>query len=215
MELKMLVIADIHNQKITLKNIVDTVNNFEAPPTLCLVAGDITNFGSVNDLNTMLHIVTSNFQNTLFVIGNCDPYFELDELTSSAKFIEAKPHKTSFFTTIGFGRNNPQIKKRIFRKLEKKNEKVCLLTHTPPFGTTADRVSIDKHAGSKEIRNTIERFSNIFMAISGHVHESSTISSLNGCTVVNPGPITRGNFAILNVKRNFQVDGTIYNINEM
>ena len=215
MVMKLLVLADIHDQKVTLQSVLNVVLDFKVPPTSCFIAGDVTNFGSVADLNKILNMIAPNFDETLFVVGNCDPYFEINELESSAKNIESKPHKTNSFTTIGFGRQDPQINQRILRKLSRANEKVCLLTHAPPFGTAADKVSFDRHAGSKELKYTIERYPNIFLTISGHIHDSPTIDTIDGCTIVNPGPITRGNFAVICINEDFSVSGNIYNINEM
>ena len=215
MSIKFLVLADIHNQDITLQNIIDETLNFKTPPTICIIAGDITNFGTIVDLNKILNIVTPNFVETLFVAGNCDPYFKLNELESSAKYIESRPHKLNSFTIIGFGRQDPLINQRILRKLNRAKENVCLLTHAPPFGTTADKVSFDRHAGSRELKHTIKRYPNIFLTISGHIHDSPTIDSINGCTIVNPGPITRGNFAVLCIEEDSSVTGNIYNINKM
>lgn len=215
MVMKLLVLADIHDQEITLQSVLEAVLDFKVPPTFCLIAGDVTNFGTIADLNRMLSIITPNFDETLFIVGNCDPYFELNELETLAKYVESKPHKTNSFTTIGFGRQDPHINQRILRKLNKAKERVCLLTHAPPFGTAADKVSFDRHAGSKEVKYTIVRYPNIFLAISGHIHDSPTIDSIDGCTIVNPGPITRGNFAVICIKEDFRVTGNIYNINEM
>ncbi len=215
MPIKFLVLSDIHNQEVTLQNIIKVVLDFEVPPTICIVAGDITNFGTIDDLNKMLNVITPNFNETIFIAGNCDPYFKLNELETTAKHIESRPHKIDSFTAIGFGRQDPLINQRILRKLSRAKEKVCLLTHAPPYGTAADKVSFDRHAGSKELAYTIEKYPNIFLSISGHIHDSPAIDSLNGCTIVNPGPITRGNFAIVCVEEDFKVTGNIYNINEM
>ena len=215
MLIKILVLADIHNQDITLQSIINVVLDFQKSPTICIIAGDITNFGTIDDLNKMLNIITPNFDETMFVAGNCDPYFKMNELETSAKYIESRPHKLDSFTVIGFGRQDPLINQRILRRLKRTEEKVCLLTHAPPFGTTADKISLDRHAGSRELKHTIETYPNIFLTISGHIHDSPTIDSMNGCTIVNPGPITRGNFAVISIKEDFSVTGKIYNINEM
>ena len=215
MEMKLLVLADIHGQEITLQNVLDTVLNLKVPPTSCLIAGDVTNFGTIAELNKMLNMIAPNFEETLFVAGNCDPYFELNELESTAMYIESNPHKTNSFTTIGFGRQDPRINQRVLRKLNRAKEKVCLLTHAPPFGTAADKVSFDRHAGSKELKYTIDRYPNIFLVISGHIHDSPIIDTIDICTIVNPGPITRGNFAVICIDEDFRVTGNLYNINEM
>ncbi len=75
-------------------------------------------------------------------------------------------------------------------------------------------ISFDRHNGSRELKAVIEKFQNIFLIVSGHIHESSTISELNHCTVVNPGPITRGSYAIITIKEDFSIEGDLHNIHE-
>jgi Icc-related predicted phosphoesterase len=211
---KILVLSDIHNQTVTLNSVLKEVQKSSNPPDICLIAGDITNFGSYEDLNNVLNRITQNFRDTFFVLGNCDPYFDAEDILTSAIFVESNPCKLDFFTILGFGNHKPKINYKILKKKEKIGEKICLLTHAPPYGTKADMVSFDRHAGSRELKIAIEKFQNIFLIVSGHIHDSPSISRLENCTVVNPGPITRGNYAIITIREDFSVEGQIHNIHE-
>ena len=75
-------------------------------------------------------------------------------------------------------------------------------------------VSFDRHAGSRELKIAIEKFQNIFLIVSGHIHDSPSISRLENFTVINPGPITRGNYASITIREDFSVEGQIHNIHE-
>lgn len=211
----MLILSDIHSQNITLTNILNIVQNLPNPPKICLVAGDITNFGSIEDMRETLEIITNFEFQTFFILGNCDPDINLVILNTSAIHIESSIEKIGSFAIIGFGSHNPQVNYKLLLKLKRDKKRVCLLTHAPPYGTKADLVSFNKHGGSREITKTIEKFSNIFLVISGHIHESPTISTYKKCTIINPGPITRGNFAIIEIDEECRVKGDIYNIYEM
>ncbi len=215
MSVKILVLADIHNQEITLRSILQSLEKINEHPDYCVIAGDITNFGTIQDLENMVNLIVMQIPKTFYVVGNCDPLINNNSLNSDAINVDAKIYEIEFFSIIGFGTHKPILDRKKIKKLHRTNKQVCLLTHTPPFNTAADIVSLNRHAGSKQIRECIEKNNNIFLSISGHIHDSPTISELNGCIIVNPGSVTTGNFAIIEVQTNFKVKGKIYNLHEL
>lgn len=215
MSIKILILSDIHSQNITLTNILDKVKNLPEIPKICFIAGDITNFGSIEDMRGVLDIITNCNFLTFFVLGNCDPEINSETFDTSAKHIEASAEEIHFFTIVGFGSHKPRINNKLLLELKRSKKRVCLLTHAPPYGTKADLISFGRHGGSHEVKKAIEKFPNIFLAISGHIHDSPSISKYKKCTIINPGPITRGNFAIIDINEMFEIKGDIYNIYEM
>jgi len=215
MSTKILILSDIHSQNITLTDVLNKVQTLPNPPKICFIAGDITNFGSIENMREILDIITNFDFQTFFVLGNCDPDIDLETLDTSAIHIESSIEEINFFTLVGFGSHKPQVNFKLLLELKRNKKRVCLLTHAPPYGTKADLVSFNRHGGSREIKKTIEKFSNIFLVISGHIHESPTISTYKKCTIINPGPITRGNFAIIEIDKEFRIKGDIYNTYEM
>jgi len=215
MPVTLLALSDIHNQKITLENILNKVEELTESIDACVIAGDITNFGPYEDINSILDTVLGFCKNTYYVLGNCDPYYNKDEIFTLAKYIESEPFRIDFFSIVGFGSHKPKLNHKLLKKMRKIGEKVCLLTHAPPYGTKVDMISFDRHAGSEEIEFAIKKYQNIFLSISGHIHESPSVSSFSNCTVINPGPVTRGNFALININEEFSVKVKIYNIHEM
>ena len=215
MTLRLLILSDIHNQNITLKNILKEIEEMEKFPDICLVAGDITNFGTIQDMENILNMIVAKIPNTFYVIGNCDPLIDTRDLETPAVNAELGPYELDFFSIIGFGTLKPLLNQKKLRKLNKAEKNVCLLTHVPPYGTDADLVSLNRHTGSKELRDFIVKNKQIFLSISGHIHESPAISKLNNCNIVNPGPVTIGNFAIIEIQKNLKVEGKIYNLQEI
>ncbi len=213
--IRILVLSDIHNQEITLKNILQSVDKIGSIPDFCLIAGDITNFGTTKDLENILNIVIKQIPNTFYVVGNCDPFVDGDILDTSAISVEAQPFDMDFFSIIGFGTHKPRLNQKKLKKLKRNNIQICLLTHAPPYKTSADMVSLNRHVGSHELREFIEKNEHVFLSISGHIHDSPTISKLNKCTIVNPGPVTIGNFAIIEIQKDLRVKGEIFNIHEL
>ncbi len=215
MVLRALILSDIHNQKITLENILAKTKEVIKKPFTVLIAGDITNFGSIENMSSLLELISNYSSQIYFVFGNCDPIYDMEKLQTSSFHIESNPQRSKGVTFVGFGSAHPIVNKKILKKLKKNTEKVCLLTHAPPYGTDADLVSLNKHAGSREIKKVIETHPNIFLSVSGHIHESPTISFLGNCCIINPGPVTRGNFAIIEIDENYAIQGKIHNIHEM
>ncbi len=215
MVLRALILSDIHNQKITLENILAKTKEVIKKPFTVLIAGDITNFGSIENMSSLLELISNYSSQIYFVFGNCDPIYDMEKLQTSSFHIESNPQRSKGVTFVGFGSAHPIVNKKILKKLKKNTEKVCLLTHAPPYGTDADLVSLNKHAGSREIKKVIETHPNIFLSVSGHIHESPTISFLENCCIINPGPVTRGNFAIIEIDENYAIQGKIHNIHEM
>ncbi len=212
MQKTVLILSDIHGQVIALKSILE--RNQKKGIDFCFIAGDITNFGTINDLENVLNLITKYIAKTYFVLGNCDP--KVDKTFSSpATLLESHFYKLDFFTVLGFGTHKPKIKKASLKKLHRRKEKVCLITHIPPYGTETDLVSLNKHRGSLVVRNVLEKYTNIFLHIAGHIHESPVISRINDCVLINPGPVTIGNYAIISIDELYTVTGKIYNIHDI
>ena len=209
---KILILSDIHNQIITLENILRKAEEIISQPFTTIIAGDITNFGTIENMTSILNLVSEFSSQIFFVFGNCDPFYDVDKLQTEFLHIEANPQLVEGITYVGFGSVTPQINHKILKKLKKRDERVCLLTHVPPYGTGADTVSLNKHVGSKEVRKILETYSNIFLSISGHIHDSPTISMIDDCYIINPGSVTQGNFASIEICDNYKIKGKLYNI---
>ncbi|MHA1707836.1 MAG: metallophosphoesterase family protein [Candidatus Heimdallarchaeaceae archaeon] len=213
MNITALLLSDIHSQFITLKEVFKKILN-KFKPNLCIISGDITNFGTIEELNKIIDFVGKYIENTFFVFGNCDPVHDSKRLNNKGVNLEEKRMEINNLLFIGFGSQNPKIDWKLLKKLNKKERKICLVTHIPPFGTELDFTSFNKHGGSTKVREVILKYNNIILSISGHIHESPAISKLNNCTLINPGPLTTGNFAILKIDKGFNVSAEILNINE-
>jgi Icc-related predicted phosphoesterase len=72
-----------------------------------------------------------------------------------------------------------------------------LVSHCPPAKTKCDMAG-GRHIGSLPVREYIER-EDPAVVLSGHAHESRAIDRLGGTTVVNPGPLMEGKYAVLNL----------------
>ncbi len=210
--MKYLVISDIHCQIITLERILERTKAENL--TTCLIAGDITNFGGESDLLNILALIKSYIPNIYFCLGNCDPKIKSTEIFKSYNYVESNPLVLDDFTVVGFGDQKPKINYDLLNDLKEKETPICLLSHVPPYETKADIEGFKHHCGSMELKQILIDYP-IFLHICGHIHSSPAITEYASTTIINPGPVTRGNYCLISVnKHNFKVMGKIFNINK-
>lgn len=70
--------------------------------------------------------------------------------------------------------------------------------HAPPADTACDRLSSGEHVGSAVIRAFVER-AQPDLVLCGHIHEARAVDRIGPTQVVNPGPVSGGHYAIVDV----------------
>ncbi|MHA1400425.1 MAG: metallophosphoesterase family protein [Candidatus Heimdallarchaeaceae archaeon] len=210
--MNILLLSDIHGQKIALKKLL---NGLKSKIDFCLVSGDITNFGTPEVMSEILVIMSEISPQTFFVTGNCDPKDKKMTLPT-IKSVENAYYTVENFAIVGLSYNQITKKSRkILKKLYKKEIKVILLSHKPPYHTNADLVSFNRYAGSKEIRQILETYPNIILHACGHIHDSAGVDELGQCVIVNPGPVNTGHYAIVTIDEESKVKASLHSIYEM
>ncbi len=214
----LLAVSDIHGKIRHIPKLVQVKRD------ITLVAGDLTHFGSVDEAYSILKELRSQGPPVVFVPGNCDPR-ELLELSwdeegifnAHCRCVEIAGVKvfgiggsniTPFSTLIEFG------EERIAEMLERGVECVgngsgILLTHVPPYGTKLDRAMGTLHVGSKALHNFIKSRKPI-VCVCGHIHESRGVDNIDSVVAVNPGPLARGYYAIVEVVGNKCVKAELF-----
>jgi Icc-related predicted phosphoesterase len=71
-----------------------------------------------------------------------------------------------------------------------------LVSHTPPYGTVCDRPRTGGHAGSRAVRDFIEKYGPD-VCLCGHIHEAGGEDRIGRTRIVNPGPLSSGSYAVL------------------
>jgi len=195
---RVLLLADLHGQ-------YGRMDAFLAlDPDLVIIAGDITQFGPCEDALELL----AEIDVPCFAIpGNCDPREILGSLEESdAVSLHGSTMTLGKLTLTGIGGSNKtpfgtpyelseeEIEALLSDALEKmeKNVHNILVCHAPPHGTL-DRVG-EARVGSTALRRHLKRFDLVCCA---HVHEAKGIMEEDGVIVVNPGPASEGNCAII------------------
>ena len=195
---RVLLLADLHGQYGKLDSFL------ALDPELVIIAGDITQFGPCEDALELL----ARIDVPCFAIpGNCDPR----ELAGSLEESEAVSlHGSTIslgkisITGIGgsnrtpFGTPNELTEEEIAALLADATERMeknvhnILVCHAPPHGTL-DRVG-EARVGSTALRKQMGQFDLVCCA---HIHEEKGIREVDGVVVVNPGPASEGNCAII------------------
>jgi len=182
-----------------------------------LIAGDVTNFGDADDARAVASALVGNrkSRSIFFVAGNCDPLSVRRYLGAANLDIEGRVLEMPFGTLVGAGgglkragltsfeRREGELKEALEKWLALasgggRRRPLIVLTHSPPYGTNADRLG-GKHVGSMEYaRMILEHLPDVWVC--GHIHESRCVSLEDGTLVVNPGPCSRGCHAILEIR---------------
>ena len=195
---RVLLLADLHGQ-------YGKVDSFLAlDPDLVIIAGDITQFGPCEDALELLERI----EVPCFAIpGNCDPREILESLEDSdAVSLHGSTMTLGKMTLAGVGGSNrtpfgtpyelseEEIDSLLSEATEKmeKNVHNILVCHAPPHGTL-DRIG-EARVGSTAIRKHLKRFDLVCCA---HIHEARGIMEEDGVIVVNPGPASEGNCALI------------------
>jgi len=189
--MKLLTFVDLHGEVRLLKKLVKRAK--EDDIDLVVVAGDLTMFE--DHLRYMLRKLNAIGKKVLIIHGNHESDKHLKEAikdyANCVNFHE-KAIKISGYVFLGYGEGGFALSDPEFRKLarrwygEYQKEKVVLVTHAPPFGTTTDRVE-KRHVGNKDIRNFIERIKPK-LAICGHIHDTAgKVDKVGETNVINPG----------------------------
>jgi Icc-related predicted phosphoesterase len=218
--MKILALSDIHGNTRTLSKILNKVKGHDID--LVLVAGDLTDFGSYNEAKSIIELISSSFSKVYFVPGNCDMIHDykedINKLNLHGNYLVYKEiaiiglggsSPTPFNTPLEFSEEEiEEILNSTYERLKnnyEKYEKLILLSHTPPINTKVDFVSSRKvHAGSLSVRKFVEKFSP-HLVISGHVHEARNIDQINQTLLVNAGPASQGNYAIIDINESILI----------
>ena len=196
--IRVLLLADLHGQYGKLDSFL------ALDPELVIVAGDITQFGPCDDaLELLARIDVPCFA----VPGNCDPR----ELTSSLEESDAVSlHGSTIslgkitLTGIGGSNSTPFGTPNEFTEEEirdilagamqgmEKNVHNILVCHAPPHGTLD--LTRGTRVGSIALREKMKQFDLVCCA---HIHEAKGVKEVDGVLVVNPGPASEGNCALI------------------
>jgi len=213
--MNILALTDIHGHSEELRKIL---NSIDQPIDLVLIAGDITNFGNYNKIKEIISLFESFRKPYYYVPGNCDYINEFKEDVNKnnlhGKYIKFYDYiilgiggstRTPFNTA--FELEEKEIKEIILKtysNIKENYKKLILLSHSPPYDCKVDTTKTGRKAGSKSIREFIEKYSPD-LVICGHVHEAKGIDKIGKTLIVNPGPAMYNNYSLIYVNDDIKI----------
>lgn len=197
--MKVLLLADIHSNITALRNVLNTVESGYGVYDLLVCVGDFTDFGPVSIAEDIVSELRTFLGFILTVPGNCDPPGVGGALTEAGISLAGKSVEVGGYKFYGGGSGTGGPYAVSEEDLERVLRSVAvpggiMVSHMPPRGV-CDGAGL----GSVGVRNVAEEFTPAFV-LCGHVHEARGTGSLGEAIVVNPGPVTEGNFAFIDLK---------------
>jgi Icc-related predicted phosphoesterase len=175
-----------------------------------IVTGDITNFGDPPDAFRVIDAVRTHCPRVLAVTGNLDMPWVIDALAGDGISLHGDARRLGSLGVFGCGGSNitpmdtptELDEDELRRVLDRGHAKVAdaprrlMICHTPPFDTRLDRLCNGTPVGSPAVRAFIEE-AQPDLAVVGHIHEGRGIDQIGTTTVVNPGALREGGYAVV------------------
>ena len=192
--MKLLALADIHGHFNQIPLLSDAAKHCDG----IVLAGDITDFGGMDQAVSVLSALNAFDIPVLGVPGNCDGGFVNDALRQQNGDLTEKSVEMAGFVFVGFPYSNfdAAVLSIDDEVHQHSNGKMVVVSHQPAWGTAVDLQAATRHKGSRSIRSFIEDYQPI-LAVSGHIHEARGIDQIGSTLLVNPGPFRNGCYAII------------------
>ena len=189
--MKLLVFSDIHGDTAALERLM------EREADHYIAAGDLTSWG--RGLDRCGEILRRRGHRVWVLPGNHESEQQIAEFC--ARFGLREFHGRTFeedgWRVAGLGYSNPTpfhtpgeySEDELARRLEPFAglDPLILICHAPPLDTPLDRIGKGKHAGSRSVREFIERRQPAWF-VCGHIHEAEGVQTTLGRTrAVNAG----------------------------
>ena len=194
--MNILATADLHGSQYRLNILLKNIETYS--PDLVVVCGDITQFGPGEIAKNFLDQIPAT---TFAIPGNIDT----DDVSkaidkSKATNIDAKRVEKDGIPFIGIS----GAITRPFSTGEKLlDETSVLVSHAPPHGIQ-DKVFIGMHAGSRELREIIDKYKPR-LVLCGHIHEDPGYTKTNNTIVINCSMGKRGEGALIDINEDISV----------
>lgn len=215
--MKFLIIADMHGNVENLDKLDDVFKSVDG--VLC--AGDFVEFGNPQTAKLVLEKLVSKHEYIFSVIGNCDDPEFIGEIENQDVSVQKSLVFHQGFAIAGSGgssiwsKTTPnerteddllsdfEIVENSTQSCADQNGKwsnLVLISHNPPFTQKCDCPCEGVHAGSQKLTQFIKERSPILVA-TGHIHEGAAIEKIEETTVVNPGALFEGKYAIVEFEK--------------
>ncbi|MEB3788784.1 MAG: metallophosphoesterase family protein [Desulfurococcales archaeon] len=189
--MKILHISDIHCANDKLEKLLERIDDYD----LIVATGD---FQCVDTATFFVKIA----KDKLAVTGNIDDPAIARVLRDNEVLLDGRIIKVRGVIIAGIGGLDFHSSLDSLRQKLGNSRVDILLSHHPPKGIL-DRVFFGLHAGVRELRDFITVL-RPRLHLFGHIHESRGVEERNGSLFVNPGPLKRGYYALIECNNNLE-----------
>lgn len=175
--MRILAISDIHCNCYMLEKVLTIIKDYD----LIIICGDF-------DCPRAVDMLAGH--RVLAVSGNMDYFDVIVKLEKFGILIEDNIRRVGEYAFIGIGMGELSLEEI------KHTEKTIIISHYPPYGTKVDIAFTGEHIGSHLVRDIVERLKPL-VCLCGHVHEARGVDNIGETLVLNPGPLSKGYYAIL------------------
>ncbi|MDP2207945.1 MAG: metallophosphoesterase [Bacteroidota bacterium] len=216
--MRILAFTDIHS---SYKRVFEIINSEKSD--LVIIGGDLTNVGTVQEVESVIRQLQTLTPNLLCVAGNMDLPQHDDLFCKLNVSIHGKGliiNELGIFGVSGspvsplrtpYEIDEEVIAEKIaegYQDVLKAKIKI-LVSHAPPYGTKVDIVHSGFHAGSSAVRDFIEN-EKVDVVICGHIHEARGQDVLGKTKIINCGQASRGYYGVIQISEKIEVTNSEY-----
>jgi uncharacterized protein len=212
--MKIVYVVDVHQNYAAVARALYAVGM----PDLLIVGGDITTAGTADEAAAAIEGWRPLALRLLALAGNMDSPSADARLASLGVSLDGRGEVLGDVGVFGVSAgpksplNTPYeiTEEQIATRIESgfadvKNCRVKIFCpHAPPRDTACDRIHSGLHVGSTAVRVFVE-CAQPDLVLCGHIHESRGEDRIGRTRVVNPGPISEGHYAIVDVGETMRV----------
>ena len=188
---RVLIFSDIHNDTRALERLMAT----EADAYIC--AGDLVNWG--RGLEKLAPLLAPRAAHLYMLPGNHESERDIADFCARYGFVNFHAATAEIggqrFAGLGYSTPTPfdtpgeytEIDMAVHLEAFAKYEPQVLICHAPPANTALDRIREGLHAGSRAVRDFIEKHQPSYF-FCGHIHEAEgTVIQMGATRAMNVG----------------------------
>jgi Icc-related predicted phosphoesterase len=215
---KLAYVVDVHGRPRSVIDAVDAIGKID----LLIVGGDITTGGTPDEAEQAIGLWRPLAPRLLALAGNMDSAAIDARLAELGVALDGRGLRFGDVGVFGvsaaplsplhtpYELADDELERRIARGFEavQRCRRRVFCPHAPPAGTACDRLTNGEHVGSAVVRTFVER-EKPDLVLCGHIHESRCTDAIGATRIVNPGPVTAGHYAVVEIdgELNVQLDG--------
>lgn len=189
--MKLLIFSDIHSDLKALEGLVQTeADYYFAAGDLVSWARGLERCGEIlKQRRDRIYVLPGNHESAEQIAAFCTKYGFHDFHEKSLRVANYHVAGLGYSSPTPFDTPGEYSEAELAARLARfeKLEPLVLICHAPPYGTALDQVRKGLHAGSKSVRDFVDRHQPAYL-FCGHIHEAEGVSVELGKTrAINVG----------------------------